>query len=214
MEFKYILRALQPTSHRLWFHPCVKIVSTGSRQVLDAGAGKSATGPAPTAEINSTVIGSAMLKNQDLQLPGTSPPCKVLELPLELTPLPSTASHSISKNTRDKISSLPTMFVFLERSPVYDHVKGPAVEVAQSSVKTISGDNDLGTHSPRTTKDSPRYNAERKMMQLKLLRAEGLSRAANATGIIVIVRACGRYAGATRVSTVGGTTSPEWIDEQ
>lgn len=155
-----------------------------------------------------------MLDDRDLQLPGTSPPCKVLELPLELVSLASAASSSDFKNARDKISPLPVMFIFLERSPISDHVKGPAVGVAHSSGKTTSRTDDLGGHPPWTTKDSPRYNAQQKMMQLKLLRAEGLSRAANAMGVVVIVRACGRYAGTTRLSTVGRTMSPEWIDEQ
>lgn len=192
----------------------MKIVSTGLRQVLDAGAGESAREPPAAAGISSTAIGGAVLDNQDLQLPDTSLPCKVLELPLELQAPPSAASRNNSKNTRDKISPLPTIFIFLERSPVSDHVKSSAAEAAQFSVEAISGDGNLGAQPPRTTEDSSRYNTEGKMIQLKLLRAEGLSRAAKAMGVVVVVRACGRYEGTTRVSTAGRTTSPEWIDEQ
>lgn len=51
-------------------------------------------------------------------------------------------------------------------------------------------------------------------MQLKVSRAWGLSSRARALDVVVSVMACGRSVGTTRVSSVGGTTSPEWIDEK
>ncbi len=60
----------------------------------------------------------------------------------------------------------------------------------------------------------PRRPPPRKKMQLKVFRAWGLSSRARALDVVVSVMACGRSVGTTRVSSVGGTTSPEWIDEK
>lgn len=54
----------------------------------------------------------------------------------------------------------------------------------------------------------------REKMQIKVYNAWGLSPGARALDIVVTVMACGRGVGTTHVSSVGGTTSPEWIDEQ
>ena len=54
----------------------------------------------------------------------------------------------------------------------------------------------------------------REKMQLKVLSAWGLSRGAKALDVVVAVMACGRGIGTTHVSSIGGTTSPEWIDER
>lgn len=51
-------------------------------------------------------------------------------------------------------------------------------------------------------------------MQLKVLEAWGLAVGAKYLDVVVAVRACGRDVGTTLVSAVGGTTSPEWIDQQ
>lgn len=54
----------------------------------------------------------------------------------------------------------------------------------------------------------------REKMQLKVSQAWGLSSRARAMDVVVAVMACGRSVGTTRVASVGGTTSPEWIDEK
>ena len=85
--------------------------------------------------------------------------------------------------------------------------EGPAASVTQTPVE--DGIEQQARIQPRLHRPPAREK-----MQLKVLSAWGLSRGAKALDVVVAVMACGRGIGTTHVSSIGGTTSPEWIDER
>lgn len=76
----------------------------------------------------------------------------------------------------------------------------------------------VGKEQPRPQSPSPPpplpVSRHKQKVQVKVLQAWGLASGAKVLDAVVTFRACGRDVGTTRVSAVGGATSPEWIDEQ
>lgn len=71
-----------------------------------------------------------------------------------------------------------------------------------------------GREQQPRTQPRPQRPPAREKIQLRVLSAWGLSQGAKALDVVVAVMACGRGVGTTHVSSIGGTTSPEWIDER
>lgn len=200
-------------------------------QVLDADAGEAITAPSTIAGIRRALIGSVTLGARDLRLPDALPPCKVVELPVEL-PVVRSAKTAGGATLHNHHIRGPTMTMFLEKAsaPYHDTVSVPhavlsttipavAMTTTQDEETNVPNIENLSiTPKTRATTAGNQQErplpAERKMMQLKTFRVWGLAAQAKVLDAIVRVRACGRDVGTTRVSAVGGTTAPEWIDEQ
>lgn len=247
-------------------HSVAVLVQT---KILDAGAGESTTAPTTVAGTRSGLIGRVVLGECALRLPGPAdgPPCKVLELPIEL---PASTTRTAGNARRGQVSSgvsgrrtrPGTIILFLERvtsppprprssqdavvssllqhgAPSNQTMPATAAAVAAIACETAATvaidieNKDAGSASttdaraPATqtwseggsqqqaqVQPRPSRPPARGKMQLKVFSAWGLSRGAKALDVVVTVMACGRGIGTTRVSSIGGTTSPEWIDEQ
>ncbi|CAM9640751.1 unnamed protein product, partial [Ectocarpus sp. 12 AP-2014] len=246
-------------------------------EILDASAGRSATTLSTVAGARSGLIGHVVLGESTLRLPdpGDGPPCKVVELPIQLQEPPSTTTKRRGLTTANQPFNgvqnggerkrPATIILFLERRPPpmapppsrglnplsapheaketteatsptamaaetngrdrTDTTRSRATVEYDTTVKETGHDdgNDMDTAAiiadsehkrPRLQRPqrSQRRSAREKM-QIKVYNAWGLSSGARALDVVVTVMACGRGVGTTHVSSVGGTTSPEWIDE-
>eukprot|EP00752_Nemacystus_decipiens_P007665 g6853.t1 len=98
-------------------------------EILDAGAGESITAPTTIAGTRNGLIGRVVLGERALRLPepGDGPPCKVLELPIELPT--STATNAVAKRRGKHVASgvssrrkrPAAIIMFLERVPSPTH---------------------------------------------------------------------------------------------
>lgn len=222
---------------RLFTQTVVLTLVCLSSQILDANLGEDAAAPMTVASSSSALIGFATLEERDTRLPENGPPCKVLELPLEL-PVASPAKRGRGRGAKvPHHTRRPVITLFLEKSlvPLGDRVSTPyaspsatasvvATAAAQHGVaslkveeqQTLSSSPEPPDIAMKTEGKAPgsEPRTTRESMQLKVIQAWGLVAGAKALDTVVTVRACGRNLGTTRVSAVGGTTSPEWIDEQ
>ena len=255
-------------------------VCTISKQILDAGKGEPAA-PSSSSSLSSSaaepgrsnaLIGLVTLGESDLRFLETGPPCKVLELPLELPNVPPAAVAGRGRRRQAPHAPQglhrPAIVLFLERPPPRGFLEIPLplpralsspTATTAAPVTTIAAAHGGGTApapapaaapiaaalSPigsgnesegQTVQTTPRMISRETVvvdeigepppppaattslasgkMRLKVLQAWGLAVGAKYFDVVVAVRACGRDVGTTRVSAVGGTTSPEWIDEQ
>lgn len=196
------------------------------------------------------LIGRATLRDHDLRLPDTGPPCKVIENQLEV--VDSQPSHGVNRGPSHATATIATVVMFLERVvsaapivvPSHDRAVSPAspsTPTTEHVATTLGGgmtrnnqdDSASNTRntssfvspttmsagkeqpsSPPLPRSPPLVKRHKEKMQVKVIQAWGLASRAKVLDAVVTVRACGRDAGTTRVSAIGGTTSPEWIDEQ
>lgn len=167
--------------------------------------------PTTVAGVNSALIGRVALGGSDLRLPQTGPACRVFELPLEIPAPP----HNTTKTDGIVPSQLlprPSIILFLER--LHTPVPDAGFPVHKALLKTATVRQDPSSVTMATGEAPLTPPVERKMMQLHVRQAWALAPGAKAFDAVVTVRACGRNVGTTRISAIGGTTSPEWIDEQ
>lgn len=191
------------------------------RQILDAGTGEALTVPTTVARSSNALIGSVSLGDDELRLPETGPPCKVIELPLELPVAPK--GKRVQQAGR---SRYPTVIMFLERLPNTSGGVCMAQEVLPHATAVEDRADTTFDHTPELEDIFPLsktsaimemerpLSAQRKKMRLRVFRAWALAADVKDMDAVVAVKACGRDIGTTRVSAVGGTTSPEWMDEQ
>ena len=122
------------------FHLVAILPDQSSSQVFDAGKGEpSATSTATEARRSSALIGHATLGESDLRFVEDGPPCKVLELPLELaSPAPNTATGAGKRRQHAHVRGLhlPAIVLFLERPPL--QAKSPSSSLSASASATIS----------------------------------------------------------------------------
>lgn len=241
-------------------------------QILDAGAGESTMTPTTVAGTRDGLIGRIVLGERALRLPGPGegPPCKVLELPIELPTSTTTVTAAkgrerhVSSGLSNRKKRPGTIILFLERvlppPPTHSRssqdmvVSSPSLQGAPSTqtrtainaaetaaahdataTETIGRKNkyaesaltggapaaitkmmhgeDRSEQHPRVQPRPQRLPAREKM-QLNILSAWGLSSRSKTFDVVVTVMACGRSVGTTHVSSIGRTTSPEWIDER
>lgn len=160
------------------------------------------------------LIARMRFRSGDLLIPATGPPCKVLECPLELMSSPLGApKHGGNANVTHTEVLSPTMTVFLEQESTTSSSKGDGSSgMCGSRITAVANAHmNEGMHGAIGADELGIELLEK--VVLRVHGAKGLAPGARALDVFVVVRACGTEAGTTRVSDVGNTTSPEWIDE-
>lgn len=183
-------------------------------QIVDAGQrGAGAAGEA---------VGRVCLGSHDLRIPATGPPCTVVERPLERAPPPAGASARGHREAAPRRTEQqppppplppPTITLFLEKPGSASSVREEQPPSAAASVPRVESSHCLESGPENMETWMPARRDSRKL-RLRIRGARRLVPAAKGLNVVVVVRACGREVGTTRVPTAGGTRSPDWLDEE
>lgn len=172
-------------------------------QIIDADDGESGVG--------GSLIGRIPLQDHNLRLPATGSPCKVFEHPLQIVAPPETQhprQRRRSSYPHSTMAPVATAIMVLDKVPPLATKTSPTMT---ASTALSDGRKNASSHAPA---GGSQLQSEQQKVQLRINRAWGLAKEVKKLDTVVTVRACGRDMRTTRMSAIGGTTSPEWVDEE